>query len=172
MLFIFSGLPGCGKSTIAKILSKRIKAVYLRVDTIEQVIRSGSNYTQEIGPEGYFVLYGLARENLKLGSTVVTDSVNDIHLVRNTFRNIALSVNVPFLEIEIICSDQKQHRARVENRLSDSVGFIVPSWEAVINRHYEPWEREHLQLDTATLSATQCVNKILTMNTQDSYAPV
>ncbi len=36
MLIIFSGLPGSGKSTIARTLSERLNAVYLRVDTIEQ----------------------------------------------------------------------------------------------------------------------------------------
>ena len=161
MLFIFSGLPGSGKSTIAKILSERLNAVYLRVDTVEQAIRSVSEPGMTIGPEGYFVIYELARENLKLGSTVVTDSVNDINLVRDTFCNIATSLNIPFLEIEIFCSDKKQHRYRVENRISDIPGLIAPAWEEVQSRQYEPWGREHLQLDTALLSATECVDKIL-----------
>ena len=39
MLIIFSGLPGSGKSTIARALAKRLGAVYLRIDTIEQAIR-------------------------------------------------------------------------------------------------------------------------------------
>jgi predicted kinase len=42
MLIIFSGLPGSGKSTVAKIVAKRLGAVYLRVDTVEQAIRSVS----------------------------------------------------------------------------------------------------------------------------------
>lgn len=161
MLFIFSGLPGSGKSTIAKILSQRLSAVYLRVDTVEQAISSVSESGRKTGPEGYFVIYELARENLKLGSTVVTDSVNDINLVRDTFCNIARSLNVRFLEIEIFCSDKKQHRYRVENRMSDIPGLTNPDWEQVQSRQYEPWDREHLQLDTAILSATECVNKIL-----------
>ena len=161
MLFIFSGMPGSGKSTIAKILSQRLSAVYLRVDTVEQAISSVSEPGRKTGPEGYFVIYELARENLKLGSTVVTDSVNDINLVRDTFCNIARSLNVRFLEIEIFCSDKKQHRYRVENRMSDIPGLTNPDWEQVQSRQYEPWDREHLQLDTAILSATECVDKIL-----------
>lgn len=161
MLFIFSGLPGSGKSTIAKILSEKLSAVYLRVDTVEQAIRSVSEQSKKIGPEGYFVLYELARENLKLGSSVVTDSVNDINLVRDTFRNIAISLNVPFLEVEILCSDKKQHRYRVENRIPDIPGLTAPDWGQVLRRHYEPWNREHLQMDTAILSAKECVDKIL-----------
>lgn len=113
MLFVFSWLPGSGKSTVAKILSERLRAVYLRVETVEQTICSVSVHSQKIGPEGYFVLYELARENLKQGSDVVTDSVDDINLVRDTFYNIAISLNVPLLEVEILCSDNKQHRFRV-----------------------------------------------------------
>lgn len=97
--------------------------MYLRVDTVEQAIRSVSEQNKKIGPEGYFVLYELARENLQLGSTVVTDSVNDINLIRNTFRDIAISLNVPFLEVEILCSDKTQHRYRVENRILDIPGL-------------------------------------------------
>lgn len=161
MLYIFSGLPGTGKSTVAKMLAKKRGAVYLRVDTVEQAISSASEDNPKIGPEGYFVLYELTRENLQLGSTVVTDSVNDINLIRNAYRDIAISLNVPFLEIEILCSDKKQHRYRVENRVSDIPGLTPPDWEKVENREYEPWDRAHLQLDTAILSATQCVDKIL-----------
>ncbi|WP_039659923.1 MULTISPECIES: AAA family ATPase [Pantoea] len=161
MLYIFSGLPGCGKSTVAKMLSEKLKAVYLRVDTIEQVLRNESAAFREMGPEGYFILYALARENLRLGLPVVTDSVNDLNLVRDSFRDIALSSGVPFLEIEILCSDPEQHRARVENRISEIPGLKVPDWQAVMDRDYEPWRRDHLQLDTAKLSPAACVDIIL-----------
>jgi predicted kinase len=36
VLYIFSGLPGSGKTTLAKNISKIIGAVYIRIDTIEQ----------------------------------------------------------------------------------------------------------------------------------------
>lgn len=98
---------------------------------MEQAIRSVSEPGLKIGPEGYFVVYELARDNLKLGSTVVTDSVNDSNPVRDTFRDIATLVNVPFLEVEILCSDKKQHRNRVENRILDIPGLTAPSWERV-----------------------------------------
>ncbi|WP_407644301.1 AAA family ATPase [Entomomonas moraniae] len=37
MLIIFSGLPGCGKSSISSELAKQLNAIYLRIDTIEQL---------------------------------------------------------------------------------------------------------------------------------------
>ncbi|GKV79057.1 hypothetical protein PEC106568_42300 [Pectobacterium carotovorum subsp. carotovorum] len=36
MLIILGGLPGTGKSTIARLLASRLNAVWLRIDSIEQ----------------------------------------------------------------------------------------------------------------------------------------
>ncbi|MER6141898.1 AAA family ATPase [Streptomyces sparsogenes] len=38
MLIVIGGLPGTGKTTLARLLAARIGAVHLRVDTIEQAI--------------------------------------------------------------------------------------------------------------------------------------
>ncbi|CNF17134.1 AAA family ATPase [Yersinia frederiksenii] len=170
MLIIFSGLPGTGKSTIAHLLAERLKAVYLRIDTIEQAIRSADSEGENMamGPTGYIIAYEVARENLLIGSTVITDSVNPMALTRNAYRDVALSVNVPFLDVEIICSNLDEHRLRVENRTPDIKGFTLPDWQKVINRHYEPWDRIHLQLDTAKLSALQCVDKIIALSPVNS----
>ncbi|WP_420866547.1 AAA family ATPase [Aeromonas bestiarum] len=168
MLIIFGGLPGSGKSTIARALAKRLGAVYLRIDTIEQAIRDADQTNKEMGPAGYFVAYELARENLKLGSTVITDSVNPIQLTRDAYHDIALSAGVPCLDIEVICSNPSVHRERVESRTADIAGFALPDWQAVLDRDYEPWDRELLILDSATLSVEQGVERIIAALAQES----
>ncbi|WP_323946186.1 AAA family ATPase [Aeromonas hydrophila] len=168
MLIIFSGLPGSGKSTIARALAQRLGAVYLRIDTIEQAIRAAEHGDSEMGPAGYFVAYGLARENLALGSTVITDSVNPIQLTRDAYHKIASSVGVPCLDIEVICSNPKLHRERVENRTADIEGLALPDWQAVIERDYQPWDSERLVLDSATLSVEQSVERIIAALVQES----
>ncbi|MGN7512486.1 AAA family ATPase [Aeromonas salmonicida] len=168
MLIIFSGLPGSGKSTIARALAKRLGAVYLRIDTIEQAIRDAERTGEEMGPAGYFVAYELARENLKLGSIVITDSVNPIQLTRDAYHDIALSVGVPCLDIEVVCTNPSLHRERVESRTADIAGFALPDWQAVLDRDYEPWDRDRLILDSAILSVEQSVEQIIAALAKES----
>ncbi len=168
MLIIFSGLPGSGKSTIAGALAQRLGAVYLRIDTIEQAIRAAERTGEEMGSAGYVVAYELARENLKLGSIVITDSVNPLQLTRDAYHEIARSVGVPCLDIEVVCSNSKLHRERVENRTVDIEGLSLPDWQAVIERDYQPWDKERLVLDSATLSVTQSVEAIVAALVQES----
>ena len=40
MLIVLGGLPGVGKSTIARSLAQQIGEVHLRIDTIEQAMRN------------------------------------------------------------------------------------------------------------------------------------
>ena len=74
MLIIISGLPGVGKTTIGKLLAKKLQAVYLRVDSIEQAIRNAAQINQfggveQVFAEGYMAAYAVAKDNLELGLT-------------------------------------------------------------------------------------------------------
>ena len=147
MLYIFAGLPGTGKTTLARHLSRTLNAVHLRIDTIEQAIRDSG--TTLNGPEGYTVAYRLAADNLRLGLDVVADSVNPLHLTRNAWRNVAAGAGCRAVEVEVICSDIAEHRARIDSRVSDIPGHPPLSWKDIEDRVYEPWESSRLIIDTA-----------------------
>lgn len=146
MLYIFGGLPGTGKSTLAFALARRSGAVYIRIDTIEQAIRNAGLTVD--GPAGYLVGYALANENLRLGRNVVADSVNPLNITRKAWVDVALQANVPFVEIEIVCSDLVEHQQRIELREADISGLRLPSWQEVIERAYEVWTADHVVIDT------------------------
>ena len=76
ILFIFSGLPAAGKSTLARFLVKEFGAVYLRIDTIEQGLKDLCRINVE--GEGYRLAYRMATDNLQLGNNVVADCCNPI----------------------------------------------------------------------------------------------
>lgn len=161
MLIIFGGLPGTGKTTIARQLAKQLKALYLRVDTVEQVLKRLYPMIKAIGPDGYLVCYDIAADNLHLGQTVIADSVNPIAVTRNDWRQVAKDNNVKFIEVECICSDVNTHKNRVETREADIIGHSLPSWQDVLNRDYEPWDTKVLSLDTSKYSVDESVKMIL-----------
>lgn len=120
MLIVFAGLPATGKTTISRSLAQKLNAVYLRIDTIEQaLIHSGEISRTNLQGAGYFVAYAVAKDHLKMKQTVISDSVNSISITRNAWKQVAIETQMPIFNIEIICSDQAEHRKRVETRQSD-----------------------------------------------------
>jgi predicted kinase len=153
MLYIFGGLPGTGKSTLAQHLAQDQNALYLRIDTIEQALRETGNLVS--GEEGYLVGYRIAFDNLRLGLDVLADSVNPLQVTRTAWRDVAMRAGGFFFEIEIVCSDRAEHRYRVESRSRDIQGFNLPTWDQVVERVYEPWDAEHIVVDTAGKTVQQ-----------------
>jgi predicted kinase len=155
VLYIFGGLPGTGKSTLSLTIASELRAVHLRIDTIEGALRAARVWVD--GPAGYVVGYRLAADNLRLGLPVVADSVNPLPITRSAWREAARDVGAPFVEIEVICSDKGEHRRRIEARLRDNPGTAGPTWDDVMNREYQPWPKEHIVIDTAGQTPPQSV---------------
>jgi predicted kinase len=161
MLIIFGGLPGVGKTTIARELARQLGATHVRVDSIEQAIRDSGALSQPLNDVGYRVANAIAEDNLRLGRTVIADSVNPIRLSRDAWIGVAHRAQVSAAEVELICSDPKQHRRRVETRAVDITGLSLPTWEEVASREYERWERQHIVIDTTGRSVATCVKELL-----------
>lgn len=147
-LVIFAGLPGVGKTEIARELAHQLGAVYLRVDSIEQGLLT-SGLVSQIDESGYRVSYAMAEENLRAGQTVVADCVNPLTITRDAWLDVAERAGVRAIEVEVQCSDAEEHRRRVESRRSDIPRLIPPTWAEVVSREYHPWNRKRIILETA-----------------------
>jgi predicted kinase len=160
-LIAFGGLPGTGKTVVAREVARELNAVYVRIDSIEQAIRASGVLHRTIDDAGYRVAYVIAEDNLRMGRTVVADCVNPIQITREAWIGVANRAQAKTVEVEIVCSDPQQHRLRVENRVSDIPGLKLPSWDEVISREYEPWQRKHIVIDTARRTVSDNVNELL-----------
>ena len=94
MLISFGGLPGTGKTTVARALARRLGAVHVRLDTIEQAMRSCDVLKADVGPAGYAVAYGVAEDNLRIGRIVVADTVNPVQATRDAWLDVARRAGV------------------------------------------------------------------------------
>lgn len=158
MLIVLSGLPGVGKTTIARDLSRAALAVHLRIDSIEQVLRRAGFAVQG---EGYEVAHAVAEDNLRLGRVVVADCVNPWPLTRAAWRAVADRAGTRAFDVEIVCSDRAEHERRVQSRQADIPGLVLPTWSEIVGRDYRPWDGERLRIDTARASVGDAVEKIL-----------
>ncbi|MEU7722154.1 AAA family ATPase [Streptomyces tibetensis] len=149
MLIVMGGLPGAGKTALARLLAARIGAVHLRVDTIEQAIVRSGVARHPVGPVGYAVGCALTGEHLRQGLTVIAESVNPLSVTRDAWRAGALGAGVPVVEVEVTCSDPAEHRRRVTSWPVDIPDLPLPDWQQVVDREYEPWDRERVVVDTA-----------------------
>lgn len=158
MLIILSGLPGVGKTTIARELARRLEAVHIRVDSIEQAL---TGLGRPMDDRGYRVGYAIALDNLRIGRRVIADSVNPLPATRASWRAVATRAATASREIEIRCSDPAEHRRRVEGRTAEIAGMRVPTWAEVIARDYRPWDRERIVIDTAGMDVDDTIAAIL-----------
>ena len=159
MLIILAGLPGVGKTTIARELAQQIAATHIRVDSIEHAVRASGLVAGPLDDVGYRVGYAVAEDNLLLGRTVVADSVNPLPITRAAWLDVATRARVRAIEVEVICSDLLEHRRRVETRLTEFPGWTV-RWEDVVARDYRPWDRERIVIDTAREGVERAVERL------------
>ena len=157
-LFVFSGRPGVGKSTLARHLAAATNSFWLRIDTLEQALRDLCQIKVE--GEGYRLAYRIAQDNLSLGNSVVADCCNPIALTRNEWQAISSRAGANHVDIEVICSDLNEHQARIASRESEIPGLLLPDWEAVQAREYHSWQGRAIQIDTAGASVLASFNAL------------
>jgi predicted kinase len=152
VLIVIGGLPGVGKTTVARAVAGRLGAAHVRVDAFEvALLRQGLAPTPEdVGGHGYALALAAADTCLAAGTDVVVDAVFPVWTSRRPFRELAARQGTPVHWLRLICTDPAEHRRRVEERGAELAGHAVPGWAAVRRRDVDQWHERHTVIDTAT----------------------
>ncbi len=149
-LIVLAGLPGVGKSTLARELARATGAAWLRVDAIEAaIVKAGIPHSFKTGLAAYVVAADLAADRLELDQDVVVDAVNGVENARAIWRELAARLDAVLRIVEVVCPDPVEHRRRVESRTIAVPPLPAPTWAEVeaVAREYVPWSDPLIRVD-------------------------
>lgn len=106
MLILIAGLPGTGKTTIARALSAMIGAIHLNSDVLRSQLGLMGQYTAEAKQQVYDALLDSAGVALAAGKTVIVDSTFYQKSIRQPFEHLAKVCGVPLHWVEIQASER------------------------------------------------------------------
>lgn len=146
MLILIAGLPGTGKTTVAKAFARKYDAVHFNSDTIRREMGLWGNYRPEDKARVYAELLRRARIALTANKTVVVDSTFFRADLRRPFVELADSLDQKIRWVLASAPAGVLH-ARVAAPRADSEADEVILEK--IQAQFEPLEVPHLVLPTA-----------------------
>lgn len=148
-LILFAGMPGSGKTTLARMIGRALGISYLAKDRVQRVLRDRELADAATG-DGYYVILDLADEQLSLGASVILDATFPLDHFRMVASDIAARHNARFCAIYCYCSDDKLWRRRMEERVQYVPNWKPATWDDVLRmrQYYQPWGNNALLIDS------------------------
>jgi predicted kinase len=117
VLVVLAGQPGTGKTTIGRLLARRLRAAYLRTDVIAgpMLLDGLTGDKATAGRVAYGVAREVAAENLRAGVPVVVDGVHATHERRALWRGVSEATHARLVQLEMTLSDGREHRLRLRS---------------------------------------------------------
>ena len=143
VLVLFSGLPGVGKTVLARRVARHFHIPLFAKDRIQSALRV-HGLADRGTADGYHLLLDLADEQLSLGVSVVLDAVFPMEGFRSAARDLARRHGANFRPVFCYCSDPSVWRERMKRREQFVPHWTPVGWEAVqrLQATYEPWQPE------------------------------
>jgi len=148
MILVIFGLPGSGKTTVAKIFSKEFNAIHLNTDELRKKSLAELGYSERSKRRIYETMFSIAKELILQGKNVCLDGTFYRKILRKKAKKLAKELKVSIHFIEVICEEKV-----IEERLSRR-DFSREYSEAdfrvykIIKTQFEPMQKEHFLIDT------------------------
>lgn len=157
MLILIAGLPGTGKTTIARAFAAHSGAAHFNSDAIRQQLGLMGKYGPEDKQAVYDELLAQARAALLRGQRVVVDSTFFKESIRAPFRQLAADCGQPLYWVEVQASEQTLRQRLKQDRPDSEADFEVYQ---KIRRQFEPLPEGRLLVDTDQDSPESAAVKI------------
>jgi predicted kinase len=148
-LIAFTGLPGTGKSTLADKLAAELGAPSFSGDWLLGALKPHGLLTGLDRPTllaaYYDLLTTLATRQLMLGQSAVLDCLIS-NEIGTRWRQLADQYQARLLVVECVCSNEAEHRRRLEGRRRG-----IPGWHEVGWAHVERMRAEYGRFGEADL---------------------
>lgn len=151
-LIILSGLPGCGKTTLARLLVEELQQPILTIDDVVDAIPAHlTRHAERFWEDMVHILLHLADCQLAWGHSVIVDSVfmgidetQTQHRWSDRLRayEIAQRRGVNFRPIYLYISDETVWHERLAQRARLFPNAPVATWTQVDvqRRYFQPWQ--------------------------------
>lgn len=156
---IVCGLPGVGKTTIAKDLAPLIDAVVLSTDKIRKELIANPTYKKQERKLIYDVLLIVAKYLHQAGINCILDATFNTENSRKELRKKLGLSQEQICIIECICPDDIVI-SRLKDRKNDYSDADISIYKKM-KRIYEPIKGEHIILDTNQQSTKTNVKEIV-----------
>jgi adenylylsulfate kinase len=155
----FTGLPGCGKTTIAKAVKARlsekgIEAKILQLDEIRRVVTPNPKYTEEEREIVYASLAYMAKLLAEAGMNVIVDATANRRRYRDLARILVPDFAEVYIRADIDTCIAREARRKAEYAPKDIYKKAVQERAAVpgVNVEYEEPMNPEIDVNSSMMS--------------------
>ncbi|MBW2117408.1 MAG: ATP-binding protein [Deltaproteobacteria bacterium] len=157
-LILLAGLPGTGKTTVAKEFARQTQALHFDIDEVKRVVVPADEVTEDIDPPEYrFKYYAETIRRLPelfaktSAQTVILDETFHLRNFRDFWNESARALNIRVHWIEVVCDEEivKERLSIGKNRGNHILGNKAIPMYLLFKEAFEPMKAPYEVVDTS-----------------------